>query len=89
MSDSGPYDKNVRRASRLLAYTGLDGELLVRAVPSLAPRAISPPGEPPAIRLSFVKTLATDCPGCRQRRDGTHADTRLLSHNTGCLRHRY
>jgi hypothetical protein len=74
---------------RLLAYTGLDGEQLVRAVPSLAPRVISPLGEPPAIRLSFVKTLATDCPGCRQRRDGAHADTRLVSHKTACLRHGY
>ena len=52
---------------RLLAYTGLDGDQLVRAIPSLAPRAVSPPGEPPAIRLSFVKTLAADCPGCRLR----------------------
>lgn len=43
----------------------------------------------PAVRLSFVKTLATDCPGCRQRRDGAHADTRLLSHKTACLRHGY
>jgi hypothetical protein len=75
--------------TRLLAYTGLDGGQLVRAIPSLAPRAISPPGEPPAIRLSFAKTLATDCPGCRQRRDGAHADTRLLSHKTACLRHGY
>jgi hypothetical protein len=75
--------------ARLLAYTGLDGEQLIRAIPSLALRAISPPGEPPAIRLSFVKTLAADCPGCRLRRDGAHADTRLLSHKTACLRHRY
>ena len=75
--------------ARLLAYTGLDGEQLIRAIPSLAPRAISPPGEPPAIRLSFVKTLAADCPGCRLRRDGAHADTRLLSHKTACLRHGY
>ena len=75
--------------TRLLAYTGLDGEQIVRAIPSLAPRATSLPGEPPAIRLSFVKTSATDCPGCRQRRDGAHADTRLLSHKTACLRHGY
>ncbi|HUC24232.1 MAG TPA: TniQ family protein [Streptosporangiaceae bacterium] len=75
--------------TRLLAYTGLDGEQLIRAIPSLAPRAISPLGEPPAIRLSFVKTLATDCPGCRLRRDGAHADTRLLSPKTACLRHGY
>jgi hypothetical protein len=75
--------------TRLLAYTGLDGEQLVRAVPSLAPRGVSPPGELPAIRLSFVKTLATDCPGCRQRRDGAHADTRLLTHKAACLRHGY
>lgn len=75
--------------TRLLAYTGLDYEQLIRAIPSLAPRAISPPGEPPAIRLSFVKTPAADCPGCRLRRDGAHADTRLLSHKTACLRHGY
>jgi hypothetical protein len=29
--------------TRFLAYTGLDGEQLIRAIPSLAPRAISPP----------------------------------------------
>lgn len=75
--------------TRLLAYTGLNGEQLARAVPSLVPRASSRPGEPPVIRLSFTKTLATDCPGCRQRRDGAHADTRLLSHKTACLRHGY
>lgn len=75
--------------TRLLVYTGLDGEQLVRAIPSLVPRAISPPAEPPAIRLSFVKTLATDCPGCRKRRGGAHADTRLLSHKVACLRHGY
>jgi hypothetical protein len=75
--------------ARLLEYTGLDAEQLIRAVPSLAPRAISPPGESPRVRLSFVKTLATDCPGCRQRRDGAHADARLLTHKTACLRHGY
>lgn len=75
--------------ARLLAYTGLNGEQLIRAIPSLAPRLIFPPGEPPAIRLSFVKTLAADCPGCRLRRDGAHADTRLLTHKTACLRHGY
>ena len=40
--------------TRLLAYTGLDREQLIRAIPSLSPRAISPQGEPPAIRLSYV-----------------------------------
>jgi TniQ len=75
--------------ARLLEYTGLDGEQLIRAVPSLAPRGISSTGESPRIRLSFVKTLATDCPGCRQRRDGAHADARLLTHKTACLRHGY
>ena len=75
--------------TRLLAYTGLDGEHLIRAIPSLAPKAISPPGEPAAIRLSYVKTLTADCPGCRLRRDGAHADTRLLLHKTACLRHGY
>jgi hypothetical protein len=75
--------------TRLLAYTGLNGEQLIKAIPSLIPREISPLGEAPAIRLSFTKTLATDCPGCRQRRDGAYADTRLLSHKTACLRHGY
>jgi TniQ len=75
--------------TRLLAYTGLDGAQLIRAIPSLAPRKVSPPGEPPAIRLSYVRTQAADCPGCRLRRDGAHADTRLLSHKTACLRHGY
>jgi TniQ len=75
--------------TRLLAYTGLDREQLIRAIPSLSPRAISPQGEPPAIRLSYVKTMAADCPRCRMRRDGAHADTRLLSHKRACLRHGY
>jgi TniQ len=75
--------------ARLLAYTGLDGNLIIRAVPSLAPRTRSPSGEPPAIRLSFMKTLAADCPGCRMRRDGARADTRLFSHKAACLRHGY
>jgi len=74
---------------RLLEYTGLNAEQLIRAIPSLAPRPKSPPGESPRIRLSFVKTLANDCPGCRQRRDGAHADARLLTHKTACLRHGY
>jgi hypothetical protein len=74
---------------RLLAYTGLDGKQLIKAVPSLAPRVLSPLGEPPAIRLSFVKTSVVDCPGCRLRRDGAHADMRLFSHKTACLRHGY
>ncbi len=75
--------------ARLLAYTGLDGDLIIKAIPSLAPRTRSPPGEPPAIRLSFVKASAADCPGCRMHRDGACADTRLFSHKTACLRHGY
>lgn len=75
--------------TRLLAYTGLDGHQLITAIPSLAPKTASPADEAPAIRLSFVKTQATDCPGCHLRRDGAHADTRLLSHKTACLRHGY
>lgn len=75
--------------ARLLAYTGLDGDRLVKAIPSLAPRTRSSSGEPPAIRLSFVKASAADCPGCRLRRDGAHADTRLFSYKTACLRHGY
>lgn len=54
--------------ARLLAYIGLDGDLLIKAIPSLAPRTRSPSGEPPAIRLSFAKARAADCPGCRLRR---------------------
>ncbi len=75
--------------ARLLAYTGLDGDLIIKAIPSLAPRTRSPPGEPPAIRLSFVKASPADCPGCRMHRDGACADTRLFSHKTACLRHGY
>jgi hypothetical protein len=75
--------------TRLIAYTGQDGEHLIRAVPSLAPRAVSPRGESAAIRLSYVKALAADCPGCRLRREGAHADTRLISLKTACLRHGY
>jgi len=75
--------------ARLLSYTGLDGDLLVKAIPSLATRTRSLSGGPPAIRLSFVKAPAADCPGCRLRRDGAHADTRLLLHKTACLRHGY
>lgn len=75
--------------TRLLAYTALDGQQLIRAIPSLTPRTLSPPGEPAAIRVSFVKTAAADCPGCRLRRGGAHADTRLLSQKTACLRHGY
>jgi hypothetical protein len=75
--------------TRLLAYTRLDGEQLIRAIPSLSPRAFSRQGEPPAIRLSFAKTPVVDCPGCRLRRDGAHADTRLITPKTACLRHGY
>jgi hypothetical protein len=73
--------------TRLLIYTGLDGEQLIRAIPSLAPRAISPKGESPTTRLSYTKTQTADCPGCRLRRDGAYADTRLLSNKAVCLRH--
>lgn len=75
--------------ARLLSYTGLDGDLLIKAIPSLAPRASATPGEPPKIRLSFMRTPAADCPGCRLRRGGAYADTRVFSHKTACLRHGY
>jgi TniQ len=75
--------------ARLLAYTGLDGSQLSRAIPSLKPRTFRAPGESPAIRISFLRTLAADCPGCRIRRDGAHADTRVFPHKTACLRHGY
>lgn len=74
--------------SRLLAYTGLDGGNLIRAIPSLAPRSPTP-GEPPTIRLSSLKSQVADCPGCRLRRDGAYADTRVLGHKAACLRHGY
>lgn len=74
--------------TRLLAYTGLDGGNLIKAIPSLAPRSQTQ-GEPPAIRLSFVKSLVADCPGCRLRRGGAYADTRGLGHKAACLRHGY
>jgi TniQ len=75
--------------ARLLAYTGLDGAKLIRAIPSLTPRTFRSPGEPPAIRISFLRTLAADCPGCHIRRDSAHADTRVFPHKTACLRHGY
>ena len=81
-----PFELPSPGCSRTPAWTARS---FVRAVPSLAPTAISPPGEPPTVRVSFVKTLATDCPGCRERRDGAHADTRLLSRKTACVRHGY
>jgi hypothetical protein len=75
--------------TRLLAYTGLAGDNLIRAIPSLNPRTFKSPGEPPAIRISFLRTLAADCPGCRSRRGGAHADTRVFPNKTACLRHGY
>lgn len=75
--------------ARLLAYTGLDGGQLIRAIPSLTPKTFRSPGEPPAIRLSLLRTLTADCPGCRIRRDGAYVDTRVFPHKTACLRHGY
>lgn len=75
--------------ARLLAYTGLDGGQLTRAIPSLTPSMFRSPGEPPTIRISFLRTLAVDCPGCRIRRDDAHADTRVFPQKTACLRHGY
>lgn len=75
--------------ARLLAYTGLAGDHLIKAIPSLTPRTFRSPGEQPAIRISFQRTLAADCPGCCLRRDGAHADTRVFPHKTACLRHSY
>ena len=73
---------------RLLAYTGLDGGNLIKAIPSLAPRSQTA-GESSAIRLSFLKSQVADCPGCRLRRGGAYADTRGLGHKAACLRHGY
>lgn len=70
--------------SRLLAYTGLDAVNLIKAVPSLAPQSQAQ-GEPPAIRLSFLKPPVADCPGCRARRGGAY----VLGHKAACLRHGY
>ena len=75
--------------TRLLAYTGLAGDNLIKAIPSLKPRTFKSPAEPPAIRISFLRTLAADCPGCRSRRGGAHADTRIFPNKTACLRHGY
>jgi hypothetical protein len=75
--------------ARLLAYTGLADDLLIQAIPSLTPRTFRSPGEQPAIRISFLRTLVADCPGCRIRRGGAHADTRIFPHKTACLRHGY
>jgi hypothetical protein len=74
--------------TRLLAYTGLDAVNLIKAIPSLAPRTHAQ-GEPPAIRLSFLKSPVADCPRCRLRRGGAYADTRVLGHKAACLRHGY
>lgn len=74
--------------TRLLAYTGLDGGNLIKAIPSLTPQSQTQ-GEPPAIRLSFLKSPVVDCPGCRLRRGGAYADTRCLGHRAACLRHGY
>jgi hypothetical protein len=75
--------------ARLLDYTGLVGDHLIKAIPSLTPRTFRSPGEPPAIRISFLQTLAADCPRCRIRRGGAHTDTRVFPHKTACLRHGY
>jgi hypothetical protein len=75
--------------ARLLAYTGLAGDNLIKAIPSLNPRTFKSSGEPPAIRMSFLRTLAADCPGCRSRRGGAYADIRVSPHKTACLRHGY
>jgi hypothetical protein len=74
--------------ARLLAYTGLAGDNLIKAIPSLHPKTFKSPGELPAIRISFLRTLAADCPGCSSRR-GAYADTRVFPHKTACLRHGY
>lgn len=75
--------------ARLLAYTGLAADHLIRAIPSLAPRTYNSPDEPPAVRVSFLQAPAADCPLCRLRRDGAHLDTRVFPHKTACLHHGY
>ena len=54
-----------------------------------SPGVARSPGEPPAIRLSFLRAPAADCPGCRLRRGGAYAAARVFSHKTACLRRRY
>jgi hypothetical protein len=74
---------------RLLTYTGHMPDRLIRAIPSLTPKTFKATGEPPAIRVSFLKEPTVDCPGCRLRRGGAYLDTRLFPHKTACLRHGY
>jgi hypothetical protein len=75
--------------ARLLAYTGHQAGNLILAVPSLAPKTFSAPGEPPAVRAAALRAATVDCPGCRLRRGGASLDTRLFPHKTACLRHGY
>jgi hypothetical protein len=74
--------------ARLLGYTGLPADRLVRAIPSLEPVRFGQPGEP-AVRVSALREPAADCPGCLRRRGGAHLDVRLFPHKTLCLRHGY
>ncbi|HLQ53609.1 MAG TPA: TniQ family protein [Streptosporangiaceae bacterium] len=80
---------NAAAFDRLLSYTGLAGDQLIRAIPSLTPRTFRSSRESPAIRVSFLRGPAADCPGCRNRRGGAYADTRVFAHKTACLRHGY
>ncbi len=75
--------------ARLLGYTGLPADRLVRAIPSLAPVTFEQPGEPAAVRVSYLQELTADCPGCFLRRRGAYLDVRLFPHKTLCLRHGY
>ena len=61
----------------------------MRAIPSLAPVTFSKPGEPAAVRISYLQEQAIDCPGCLLRRGGAYLDVRLVPHQTLCLRHGY
>jgi hypothetical protein len=74
---------------RLLCYTGLPADRLVRAIPSLTPVTFDQPGEPAAVRLSALREPAADCPECWRRRGRASLDVRLLPHKTLCLRHGY
>ena len=71
---------NAAAFDRLLSYTGLAGDQLIRAIPSLTPRTFRSSREPPAIRISFLRSPAADCPGCRSRRGGAYAGTRVFAH---------
>jgi hypothetical protein len=75
--------------ARLLSYTAHAPDRLIRAIPSLAPATFASPGEPPALRVAFLRDRMSDCPQCRLRRDRAFLDTRLFPLKMACLHHGY